>query len=85
MTNALTKYISDELLGTRVKTAVSADDDLLTSGLLDSLGIMRLVWFIEQEFVVEVPAEDVTIENFQTVSKIVAYLERRSGKGSEVG
>ena len=80
MKNALTKYIGDELLNNRVHEGVSEDDDLLASDLLDSLGIMQLVWFIEQEFEVEVPAEDVTIENFQTVSKIVGYLERRSGE-----
>ena len=77
MKTALVTYIGEELLSGRVREGISEDDDLLTSGLIDSLGIMQLVLFIEQEFSVNVPAEDVTIENFQSVAKIEAYLEGR--------
>ena len=80
MNAALSRYISDELLSGRVAEGVAEDDDLLGSGLLDSLSVMLLVFFIEQEFGIEVPPEDVTIENFQTVARLGAYLEgRRDG------
>ncbi len=75
MKSVLAKYIGDQLLSGR--GVVSEDDDLLGSGLLDSLGIMQLVLFIEKEFAVDVPPEDVTIENFQSVAKIGVYLEGR--------
>ena len=75
MEDALTRYIEETLLSGRREGGVSADTDLLTSGLLDSLGVMQLIWFIEQEFSVEVPPGDVTIENFQCVAKITEYLE----------
>jgi len=45
---------------------LSDDDDLLTSGLVDSLGMMSLVAFIEEQFGVAVPPEDVTLETFST-------------------
>ena len=81
MKSVLTKFIGDELLNGRVSGGVSEDDDLLRSGLVDSLGIMQLVWFIEKEFALDVPAEDVTIENFQSVAKIELYLKGRRSEG----
>lgn len=75
----LTRFLTDELLTGRAPEALSADDDLLASGLLDSLGVMQLVWFIEKEFGVQVPPQDVTIEHFQSVDRIAAYVEGRRG------
>jgi acyl carrier protein len=77
MKAVLAEFIGDQLLNGRVRGGVSEDDDLLGSGLVDSLGIMQLVWFIEKEFGMDVPAEDVTIENFQSVAKIEVYLNGR--------
>ena len=68
----LSRYISQELLDGSV--AVSADDMLLADGLVDSLGMMRLVGYIGETFGVEVPPEDVVIENFSTVARMAEYL-----------
>jgi len=53
---------------------------LLGSGLLDSLSVMSLVHYIEQETNVAVPAEDVTIEHFVSLAAIEAYLARRGAR-----
>lgn len=77
MKERLIRYISQELLGQRGDDAGIAPDEDLLGGRIDSLGIMSIVFFIEQELGVRVPPEDVTIENFQTVETIAAYLARR--------
>lgn len=76
-TERLTQFITVELLSDRGLMTLNGDDSLLTSGLIDSLAIMRLVNFIEDEFDVEVMPEDVTIENFQTVNVIANYVQQR--------
>jgi acyl carrier protein len=53
------------------------DDDLLLSGRIDSLGIVRLIAVIEEDFKISIPPEDVVIENFATLSAIASYLEQR--------
>jgi acyl carrier protein len=72
----LARYITSDLLNQGDLT-VADDEDLLGSGLLDSLSVMSLVHFIEQELSIDVPAEDVTIENFVSLDAIEAYLRRR--------
>jgi acyl carrier protein len=76
MKTALIQFLSEEIL-TGASSPLQPGDDLLTSGLLDSLGVMQLVWFIEREFEIQVPPEDVTIDNFQSVDCIVEYLDAR--------
>ena len=78
MRERLARYISTELLN-QSDLVIGDDDDLLTSGLLDSLSVMSVVYFIEQEAGIDVPAEDVTIENFESLSAIDAYVRRRRG------
>ena len=69
----LLEFIQNELLGGSVE--VLSDTDLLKTGLIDSLGIMRSVAFLEKEYKTTIPAQDLTLENFSSVSAIVAYLE----------
>ena len=71
----LQAYIGDELLNGRMQVAV--DDDLLMEEIIDSLGMMRLVAFIETTFNITVPLEDITIQHFRTIETIEAYLHRR--------
>ena len=71
----LLRYIRDDLLNGSVE--VSPETDLLKSGLIDSLGIMRLVAFIENEFKTSIPAQDLTLENICSVSAISTYLDSK--------
>ena len=77
MKTTLMNYIVEELLSGRRREEIDENHDLLLSGTLDSLGAMQLVFFIEQEFGLEVPPEDVTIENFRSVASIAEYLAHK--------
>ena len=57
---------------------LETDEDLLADGMVDSLGMVLLVAFIEEELHVTVPPEDFIVENFQSVQEIAAYLSRRN-------
>ncbi len=70
----LLDYIKQDLLKGRVST-LSPDDDLLDSGILNSLGILQLVSFIEERMELQVPDEDVVYENFNSVSALASYLD----------
>jgi len=71
----LTDYISQELLGGH--EGLEENDNLLASGMLDSLGMLRLMGYIQEELGVQVPPEDFTIDNFRTVRAMSEYLNGR--------
>ena len=76
MRERVARYIATDLLN-QADLVIGEDEDLLVSGLLDSLSVMSLIHFIEQDLAIDVPAEDVTIENFVSLRAIDAYLGRR--------
>ena len=78
MNKTLITYISKELISGSQEITITPNEDLLGGGLIDSLGMMRLLTFIESEFNIEIPPEDMVIENFMTVDCIVAYLRKRN-------
>jgi len=75
MDKAILDYITSELTNGPLDDELEAGDDLLGGGILDSMGMMKLILFIENEFGVKVPPEDMVIENFMTVNHITTYLE----------
>jgi acyl carrier protein len=75
MRESLIKYILEEIIGD-ADEELMADDDLLNSGLIDSLGIMRLIGFIENEHELKIPPQDMVIENFMSVDAIAMYIEK---------
>ena len=69
------KYIQENLLTGKGEIELLPEDDLLGSGLLDSMGVMRLVGFVEETFNIKIPSEDIVIENFMDVKAITNYVE----------
>lgn len=51
-------------------------DNLLESGIIDSLGVLELVTFMQQEFALAVADEDLSPENFQNIESMARFVER---------
>ena len=75
MTEIIINYIKTELLIGQKNVELLAEDDLFETGLLDSLSIMRLIAFIEEQFEVKIPPQDLIIDNFITVDAMSHYLK----------
>ena len=58
---------------------ISPDENLLTTGIVDSHGVLQLVRFLEARFGVAVDDEQLTPENFQTLERIDALVQRAKG------
>ena len=77
MTDALIQYIKENLLVGQSDIELLPEDDLLGSGLVDSMGMMKLIGHIETEYKLTIPPQDMTIENFMTVEAISTYLQQQ--------
>lgn len=67
-------FIKEELNGENQDLEVGMEEDLLGSGLVESMGMMRLVEFVEETFEIKVEPKDMTIDNFITVKAIVDFV-----------
>jgi acyl carrier protein len=66
-----------EFLPGEKPTNLHDDTPLRTSGILDSLGMLKLVSFIEEKFGFEVEAHETGVENFDRIDDIAALIERK--------
>jgi acyl carrier protein len=64
---ALVKYIMTQV---NPKAKVDANTDLLAGEVLDSLGILAIIGFVEDRYGLEIEPEEVSLESFRSVAAI---------------
>jgi acyl carrier protein len=73
----LEKYLLTEIAVDLSNKSLDPNEDLLEQGIIDSLGIMKLVLFLEESYGIQVDDQDITPENFQCLSSMVKYVEQQ--------
>ena len=71
------KFIAEEIMFE--PGASIADGQPLLGDILDSLGLMQVVEFIEDHYEVSVPDEDVVPENFENLPALERYVTSLKG------
>jgi acyl carrier protein len=74
------EYIRSELVAADLE--IEPGDDLLSGRLLDSMAVLRLATFVDEEYRVGMRPADFVIENFQNIGLIARFVIRRS-RGSQ--
>lgn len=65
------------------ESAMVADDvSMMNAGVLDSTGIMEILAYLEETYSILVEDEELTPENFDTVSGLASLIERKSGRAA---
>jgi len=73
------EYIAKNILFSDNGFPYEESASFLEEGIVDSVGIMELVSFVEDSFGVSVADTDVTPENFDSISRLSAYIRRKTG------
>jgi acyl carrier protein len=60
-------------------TDIADDESLLTRNVVDSLGVFRLIAFLEEAFPLTIEDTDIAPENFETINLIEAFVTRKVG------
>lgn len=59
------------------KKSLEPDEDLLEQGIIDSLGLMKLIAFMEKTFDIKIIDEEIVPENFQCLNSMVKLVEQQ--------
>jgi acyl carrier protein len=57
---------------------------MLESGIVDSLGLLTIIAYLEETFGIRVNDEEVVIDNFGSVDSMVAYLSRKMSRNHPI-
>jgi len=71
------EYIVENFLFGDKEPLTSNCMSLLDGGIIDSVGVMELVAFLEQDFEIDVEDDDLIPENLDSVDNLVAYINRK--------
>lgn len=77
MHDQIRNYIAEELKWDKPAEELVNDYPLLERDVVDSLGIFKIIGFIEDEFDVEVDDEELVPENFETIDSIAALISAK--------
>jgi acyl carrier protein len=76
-------FIVSELDTTSGPGPITADEDLIKRGIVDSLGVAQLVEFCESRYGIRVSDADLVPGNFRTLRELADYVDRKQAeKGS---
>jgi len=76
---AVRGFILEDALVGEDPANLTDDLPLRTSGIIDSMGVIRLTSFLEERFGIRVDAHETGVENTDTVNAIVAFVVSKLG------
>jgi methoxymalonate biosynthesis acyl carrier protein len=76
----LIEFIKTDLARGKGVHHLGETDNLIENGVMDSLAIMKLILFLEDEFEIKIADEDLALENFTSVESIYNLAEKKRAK-----
>jgi acyl carrier protein len=71
----LKQFIITEVNPDRNLERIEDDEPLLESGIIDSLGVLKILAFLDEEFGIDLSADEIKLEKFKDISTICALVE----------
>jgi len=78
MKEAIKQYIIENII--REKVEIDLNISLLDEGIIDSLGYLKLISFLEKQYDISIDLGEIDIENFDTIIKIAKFVENKLDK-----
>ncbi len=70
-------HIRGFIVGSFFVDDFSDQDSFLRNGIIDSLGMLELIAFLEKEFGIEIADAELVPENLDSLDKVCAFVERK--------
>ncbi len=67
-------YILENILFSKDANQLGSDESFLAKGIIDSTGMLEVIFFLEQTFGIKVADNEMVPDNLDSVNKIAAYV-----------
>ena len=74
ITDSVERFLLTEVRTGHHVDAIGPEDDLIISGVIDSLGIQQLVTFLESRYGLRIANEDVVPDNFRSLRHVETFV-----------
>lgn len=73
----LRRFIVDNFMHELDHQVLGDDDPLIEKGIIDSLGLIRLLSFLEERFGIQIEETEVEVENFRSLNALRSFIHRK--------
>ena len=80
---AIRKFIANSFMYREGVDSLKDTDSLLERGLIDSTGVLELVFFVEKTFGIKVNDDEVLPENLDSIQRIASLIQRKLATSPE--
>ncbi len=80
---SIKQFIGAELIRNKGKDKLEITDNLIEGGIIDSLGIQKLIAYLESSFSINIADMEVLPENFETVRSISSFVRKKTAGTTE--
>lgn len=77
--SVIKQFLIDEFLPDVSAAELDVDHDMLSDGVIDSLGVLKLIAWIEERFGLTVSDTELDPDNFRTVTSIDTFIANNTG------
>ena len=74
---SIRSFIANRLLYSKDELAYPDDASLLHEGIIDSLGVVELVEFLQMQFTIKIEQQEVRPDNFDSIERMAAFVRRK--------
>jgi acyl carrier protein len=71
------EFIRNELVRDKTMENFGRGDNLIESGIIDSLGILRFVEYLEAKFSINITDEELIPENFESIEALESFIGQK--------
>ena len=75
----LGRFIQEELGKEKSQETLDVKDNLIESGIIDTVGIHKILGFLESRFSIRIKDEELIPENFESIETIETFIKSRIG------
>ena len=75
--NRIRKFLMDNFVLGEQLDQLGFDESFLENGVVDSTGILELVFFVEDQFGIQIDTSEVLPENFDSINRLTTYIRRK--------
>ena len=77
---AVRSFILENYLFTDDESALSNDDSFLDMGILDSTGMLEVIYYLEDDFSIKIEYDEMIPENLDSVNNIVKFIGKKKSQ-----
>lgn len=74
----LRSFILENYLFTDDQSALDDNSSFLDGGILDSMGILELIDYLDESFAIKVEGDELIPDNLDSINSLIAFIGKKS-------